>query len=93
MIYMRGQARDYDGWRQLGNTGWAWDDVLPYFKRTRTIIAGADDMHGRGGEWRDREQRLRWEILDAFARPRRKSASPRSTISTAATTKAAAISR
>ncbi len=66
MIYMRGQARDYDGWRQLGAVGWAWDDVLPYFQKTEDFHAGADDMHGGGGEWRVEEPRLSWEILDAF---------------------------
>ncbi|HYB09750.1 MAG TPA: choline dehydrogenase [Alphaproteobacteria bacterium] len=66
MIYMRGQARDYDQWRQLGNTGWAWDDVLPYFKRSEDHVNGADEHHGAGGEWRVEEMRLRWEILDAF---------------------------
>jgi choline dehydrogenase len=66
MIYMRGQARDYDQWRQLGNAGWSWDDVLPYFKRSQDQVRGADDMHGAGGETRVEEQRLSWEILDAF---------------------------
>ena len=66
MIYMRGQARDYDGWRQMGNQGWGWDDVLPYFKKSEDYYAGADDMHGAGGEWRVEEQRLTWEILDAY---------------------------
>lgn len=66
MIYMRGQARDYDGWRQMGNAGWGWDDVLPYFKKSEDYYAGADDMHGAGGEWRVEEQRLSWEILDAY---------------------------
>jgi len=66
MIYMRGQARDYDQWRQLGNTGWGWDDVLPYFTRTEDFVHGADDAHGAGGEWRVEELRLSWEILDAF---------------------------
>jgi choline dehydrogenase len=66
MIYMRGQARDYDQWRQLGNAGWAWDDVLPYFKRSEDYAHGADDMHGAGGEWRVEEMRLKWDILDAF---------------------------
>jgi choline dehydrogenase len=66
MIYMRGQARDYDQWRQLGNTGWAWDDVLPYFKRSEDYVHGADDLHGAGGEWRVEEMRLTWDILDAF---------------------------
>ena len=67
MIYMRGQARDYDHWRQLGNTGWAWDDVLPYFIKSEDQAAiPADDAHGTGGEWRVENQRLSWEILDAF---------------------------
>jgi choline dehydrogenase len=66
MIYMRGQARDYDQWRQLGNAGWGWDDVLPYFKRTEDNSRGADDLHGTGGEWRVEEPRISWEILDAF---------------------------
>ncbi len=66
MIYMRGQARDYDQWRQMGNPGWAWDDVLPYFKRSQDHAHGASDAHGAGGEWRVEEMRLTWEILDAF---------------------------
>ena len=66
MIYMRGQARDYDRWRQLGNAGWAWEDVLPYFKRSQHQTRGADEHHGSGGEWIVDEMRLSWEILDAF---------------------------
>ena len=66
MIYMRGQARDYDGWRQQGNVGWSWDEVLPYFKRSENHFQGADDFHGGDGEWRVEQQRLSWEILDAF---------------------------
>ena len=66
MIYMRGQARDYDQWRQLGNVGWSWDDVLPYFRRSEDQVRGADEAHGVGGEWRVEEMRLSWEILDAF---------------------------
>ncbi len=66
MIYMRGQARDYDTWRQLGNAGWSWDDVLPYFKRSQKHFAGASEHHGADGEWRVEEPRISWEILDAF---------------------------
>jgi choline dehydrogenase len=66
MIYMRGQARDYDLWRQMGNPGWSWDDVLPYFRKSEDFVHGADEAHGAGGEWRVEEMRLRWEILDAF---------------------------
>jgi choline dehydrogenase len=66
MIYMRGQARDYDQWRQLGNAGWSWSDVLPYFKRHEDFVHGADEFHAAGGEWRVEEQRLHWPILDVF---------------------------
>ncbi len=66
MIYMRGQAADYDHWRQLGNVGWSWDDVLPVFKKTEDHFAGESELHGASGEWRVEEPRLSWEILDAF---------------------------
>ena len=66
MIYMRGQRQDYDGWRDLGNPGWGWDDVLPTFKSMEDYHGGTDAWHGAGGEWRVEKQRLSWEILDAF---------------------------
>ena len=66
MIYMRGQARDYDHWRQLGNSGWGWDEALKYFKRSEGHVLGQNEMHGGNGEWRVEGQRLSWEILDAF---------------------------
>ncbi|HMH19370.1 MAG TPA: GMC family oxidoreductase N-terminal domain-containing protein [Burkholderiales bacterium] len=66
MIYMRGQARDYEEWKSLGNPGWGWEDVLPIFRRSEDYHRGADEMHGAGGEWRVESQRLSWEILDAF---------------------------
>ena len=66
MIYMRGQARDYDHWRQLGNSGWGWDEALKYFKRSEGHVLGENEMHGSNGEWRVEGQRLSWEILDAF---------------------------
>ena len=65
MIYMRGQAADYDHWRQLGNVGWSWDDVLPYFLKSEDHHGGAGPMHGAGGGWKVAKQRLRWEILEA----------------------------
>ncbi len=68
MIYMRGQAADYDGWRQAGLVGWGWDDVLPYFTRHEDHYAGETPFHGAGGEFRIERQRLRWDILDAFAK-------------------------
>ena len=64
MLYLRGQAADYDGWRQMGLTGWGWDDVLPYFKKSEDYVDGASDLHGAGGEWRVENQRLHWDVLD-----------------------------
>jgi choline dehydrogenase-like flavoprotein len=66
MIYMRGQAADYDSWRQLGLSGWGWDDVLPYFLRHEDHIAPEGDHHRAGGEWRVEHPRVRWDILDAI---------------------------
>ncbi len=66
MVYMRGQAADYDHWRQLGLTGWGWDDVLPYFKRHEHHFLGESDTHGIGGELRIEAPRVHWDLLDAF---------------------------
>ncbi len=66
MIYMRGQAADYDGWRQMGNAGWSWADVLPYFRKSEDHHEGETDLHGAGGEWKVTKQRLSWDILSAF---------------------------
>ena len=67
MIYMRGQAADYDGWAELtGDPSWAWNEVLPLFKKSEDYHGGAGPVHGAGGEWRVEKQRLSWEILDAF---------------------------
>ncbi|WP_417209915.1 GMC family oxidoreductase [Antarctobacter sp.] len=81
MIYMRGQARDYDNWARItGDAAWSWDNSLPDFKRHEDhykLDGGADpatgdnsrfsDLHGTGGEWRVEKQRLRWDVLDSFA--------------------------
>ena len=81
MIYMRGQARDYDGWAAGdgfgANPGWGWADCLPYFLKHEDFHRGADPFHAApgfdpsgerpGGEWRVEKQRLRWDVLDAFA--------------------------
>ena len=70
MIYMRGQRGDYDTWAALGNPGWSWDDVLPWFLKHENHHAldagGSDPLHGHGGEWRVERQRIRWDLLDAF---------------------------
>jgi choline dehydrogenase len=66
MVYMRGQAGDYDHWRQLGLPGWSWDDVLPYFKKHEDNFLGLSDHHGVGGEWRVEFPRIRWDIIDVW---------------------------
>ncbi|MGE3869075.1 MAG: GMC family oxidoreductase, partial [Pseudorhodoplanes sp.] len=66
MIYMRGQAADYDHWRQLGLAGWGWDDVLPFFKKHENNFLGSGPHHAVGGEWRIEAPRVRWDLLDAF---------------------------
>lgn len=67
MISMRGQAADYDHWRQLGLTGWGWDDVRPAFKRLEDHFLGESEHHGTGGGWRIEAPRLSWPVLDAVA--------------------------
>jgi choline dehydrogenase len=66
MVYVRGHALDFDGWRQQGNVGWGWDDVLPYFKRGEDYFGGASDTHGIGGELSIVDPGVRWEVLDAY---------------------------
>jgi choline dehydrogenase len=68
MISMRGQAQDYDHWRQLGLSGWGWDDVRPVFKRLDNHFLGDTEHHGAGGEWRVEQPRVQWAVLDAVAR-------------------------
>jgi len=79
MIYMRGQSRDYDGWAQAtGEPEWRWDRCLPYFKKHEDYYKGADALHGEGGEWRVERQRVRWDILDAFAQAAQQAGIPHS---------------
>lgn len=65
MITMRGQAEDYDHWRDLGLPGWGWDDILPVFRELEDHFLGDSDMHGTGGNWRVEPPRISWDILDA----------------------------
>jgi len=65
MIYMRGQRADYDHWRQLGNVGWSWEDVLPLFRQSENHQWRSGPSHGQDGELRVERQRLSWPILDA----------------------------
>ena len=67
MISMRGQAADYDHWRQLGLSGWGWDDVKAAFRSLEDHFLGESEHHGIGGGWRIEAARLSWAILDAVA--------------------------
>ena len=92
MIYMRGQARDFDGWAaETGDAAWNWQNCLPDFKAHEDhyrLDNGADpktggnsrfsDMHSHGGEWRIEKQRLKWDILESFAEAAVESGIPRS---------------
>ncbi|MBX4966629.1 GMC family oxidoreductase [Rhizobium binae] len=92
MIYMRGQARDFDGWAaETGDDAWSWQNCLPDFKAHEDhyrMDNGADpktggnsrfsDMHGHGGEWRIEKQRLKWDILESFAEAAVEAGIPRS---------------
>lgn len=66
MVYIRGQAADFDGWAAQGNPGWSWADVLPYFKKSEDYYLGPSAAHGAGGELRVEGLRASWEVLDAF---------------------------
>ena len=66
MLYVRGQARDYDTWAQLGNRGWSFEEVLPFFKRSENFERGGDEFRGRGGELNVADMIESHPILDAF---------------------------
>ncbi len=66
LLYVRGQPQDYDRWRQMGNTGWGWDDVLPLFKRSENNVRGGDEFHGDDGPLCVSDMRLSRPICDAW---------------------------
>jgi len=66
LLYVRGQPQDFDQWRQLGNTGWSFDDVLPYFIRAEDQERGASEWHGTGGPQAVSDMRARRDVCDAF---------------------------
>ena len=66
LLYVRGQAADYDGWRQLGNTGWGWDDVLPLFKRAESYEGGDPELRGRGGPLTVSDSAVSRDIVDRY---------------------------
>jgi len=66
MLYIRGQSNDYNYWRQLGNVGWSWEDVLPYFKKAEDNQEGKNDFHGVGGPIKVEKIRATFKVLDVF---------------------------
>src|SRR3977135_1704910 len=76
MIYMRGPAGDYDHGRQMGLMGWAWKDVLPYFRKQEDHFAGKSEFHGAGGEWHVEVPRVRAALLALFAEAAHESGIP-----------------
>ena len=76
MIYMRGQAADYDHWRQMGLAGWGWSDVLPLFRRAEHHFGGESEFHGTGGEWHVNAPRITWDLLDIFREAARETGIP-----------------
>lgn len=66
LLYVRGQPQDYDRWRQMGNSGWGWDDVLPLFKRAENNERGADEFHGDEGPLSVSNMRIQRPITDAW---------------------------
>ena len=66
LLYIRGQEQDYDIWRQLGNKGWSWREVLPYFIKAEDQERGASEFHGQGGPLAVSDQRIALDILDVF---------------------------
>ncbi len=66
LVYIRGQREDYDHWRQLGNEGWSFDDVLPYFRKSEDQQRGADEFHGTGGPLAVSDRKTSHPLADAF---------------------------
>lgn len=66
LLYVRGQAEDYDGWRQLGNEGWGWEQIAPLFKRSETWEEGVSDLRGGDGPLQVSNSRLKREVVDKW---------------------------
>ena len=66
LLYIRGQEQDYDMWRQLGNVGWAWKDILPYFLKAENQEHGSSEFHNDSGPLSVSDQRIQLDILDVF---------------------------
>jgi len=77
LIYIRGQAADFDHWRQLGNAGWSYGDVLPYFRKAEDNERGADEWHGEGGPLGVSDLRDRHPLAQAYVEAAQQCGYPR----------------
>ena len=77
LLYVRGQQQDYDRWRELGNAGWGFDDVLPFFKKSEDNSRGANHYHGVGGPQKVSDLRLRRPIAEHFIQAATETGIPR----------------
>jgi choline dehydrogenase len=77
LLYVRGQRQDFDHWRQLGNIGWSYEDVLPYFKKSEAQARGSDEFHGAGGPLAVADQVEPHEVCEAFIRAAQEVGIPR----------------
>jgi choline dehydrogenase len=77
LLYVRGQRQDFDHWRQLGNVGWSYEDVLPYFKKSEAQARGSDEFHGAGGPLAVADQVEPHEVCEAFIRAAQEVGIPR----------------
>ena len=78
LLYIRGQSDDYNYWRQLGNIGWGWEDVLPYYKKSENQERGENEFHGVGGPQSVSDQRVKLKLLDTFIDAAEEKGIPRS---------------
>jgi len=76
LLYVRGQAQDFDDWANLGNEGWHWDNVLPYFKRSEDWHGQASPLRGQGGPLTVSETRVSRPVIDAWLQAAQKSSQP-----------------
>jgi choline dehydrogenase len=77
LIYIRGQAEDFNFWRQLGNAGWSFDDVLPYFRKAEANERGADPFHGASGPLSVSNLRDRHPLAEAYVEAAQQCGYPR----------------
>ncbi|GIS77963.1 MAG: hypothetical protein CM1200mP13_13220 [Candidatus Pelagibacterales bacterium] len=92
LLYIRGQSNDYNYWRQLGNVGWSWEDVLPYFRKAENFEHGENEFHGTGGPLSVSDQRIKLKLLDTFIEAAKEFGIPHTTTLILAQTKGGFLS-